>query len=491
MSKISIIGSGFSGLSAACFLAKQGHQVEVFEKNNSVGGRAQSFSANGFTFDMGPSWYWMPDVFERFFDQFGKKVEDYYTLKRLNPSYRVIFDKNESIDVPAHTSELYELFESIETGSGNKLRKFLDEASYKYEVGVKNLVYKPGMSPLEFVRLDVLKGALKLQLFSSIGKHIKDQFKDPKLRSILEFPSLFLGATPDNTPALYSLMNYADLALGTWYPMGGMHEIPKAMHSLAEELGVKFHFNAPVSEIVVQNGHAKSLISNSQDYTSDYIISAADYEHTESQLLPKSYQSYTSKYWNNRVLAPSALIYYLGINKKIDNLLHHNLFFDEDFPKHAEELYDQPQWPSKPLFYTCAPSKTDPSVAPEGKENIFILIPVAPDLKEKAETADYYLDIVLKRMEQYTGTDIKSHIEYKRAFTVKDFKKEYNSFKGNAYGLANTLMQTAFLKPKIKSRKISNLFYSGQLTVPGPGVPPALISGEVTANYLTSNYIKQ
>ncbi len=484
---MAVIGSGFAGLSTATFLAHQGHEVTVFEKNSTAGGRARSFSENGFTFDMGPSWYWMPDIFERYFGLFGKKVEDYYNLIRLDPSYRIFFPDDE-VDIPAGKQELYDLFESLEAGSAKKLEKFLKEAEFKYNIGINNLVHKPSLSPFEFINSEVISGVFRMQVFSSIGSHIHKNFKHPKLRSILEFPCLFLGGTPENTPALYSLMNYADLHLGTWYPMGGMVKIVEGMEKLAVEQGVSFKFDSPVKELVVDKDEISGVRINKELEEADFVVSGADYHHTETQLLDSSHRSYSEKFWNRQVMAPSALIYYLGIDKKVDGLLHHNLFFDEDFKDHAKELYDNPRWPSKPLFYACAPSKTDPHVAPEGKENIFILVPVAPGLKDSKEIRDKYLEVILDRMENRTSSNIRDHIVYKKSFSINDFKSEYNSFKGNAYGLANTLRQTAFLKPRIKSKKVKNLYYTGQLTVPGPGVPPALISGEVVANYVNKIY---
>ncbi len=488
MKSVAIIGSGFSGLSAAAFIQKNGYQATIYEKNEQIGGRARSFRAKGYTFDMGPSWYWMPDVFERFYQSFGKTTSDLYQLKRLSPSYRVIFNEDEHVDLPSNKEELYELFESIEPGSAVHLKDFLQEAQYKYEVGINQFVMMPSLSFTEFLRADILKGFFKLQLVTSIESHIRSKFKSPKLRSILEFPSLFLGATPKKTPALYSLMNYADMELGTWYPMGGMAKIGEGMNSIAEELGVSIKTNSGVEKIEVSPSKKGSIYVNGSKIEADAIISSADYHHTEQHLLNKTSQSYSEKYWDSRELAPSALIFYLGVNKKVKNLLHHNLFFDEDFNEHAKELYTTPKWPEKPLFYACVPSKTDPEVAPDGKENIFILIPLAADLKESEELKQKYLELVIKRMEKYTKDSIMEFIEYQRAFCVSDFKSEYNSFKGNAYGLANTLKQTAFLKPKIKSKRVNNLFYTGQLTVPGPGVPPAIISGEVVANYVINQF---
>lgn len=483
-----VVGSGFSGLSASSHLAKAGFDVQVFEKNTMTGGRAQQFRAEGYTFDMGPSWYWMPDVFDRYFASFGKKVSDYYRLKRLDPSYAVYFGKDHKMDIPADYAELRRLFETYEPGSGAALDKFLAEAEYKYEVGINDLVYKPGLSLTEFLDRRVIKGVFRLQLLSSLSAHVRKYFTNPYLIELLEFPVLFLGAMPNKTPALYSLMNYADIKLGTWYPENGMYDIVRAMTSLAEELGVQITCNAPVEKILTENGKATGVRVNGEDHHADVVISSADYHHTEQNLLAPEERNYSEKYWESRTMAPSSLLYYVGLNKKIDGILHHNLFFDTDFEKHAKEIYTTPAWPENPLFYVSATTKTDPGTAPEGCENLFILIPTAPGLKETPEIKEIYFQKVMDRMEDLLEQSIRKNVTFRRDFACTDFMSEYNSFKGNAYGLANTLKQTAVLKPSLKNKKISGLYYTGQLTVPGPGVPPSLISGKVVADEVSKAF---
>ena len=479
--KITVIGSGVAGLSAASFLAKQGNDVVLLEKNNTIGGRARKFEEQGFLFDMGPSWYWMPGVFERFYQQFGHTASDFYELKRLSPSYRVFWQDDTQDDVPSDLNAFYAWFEKLEPGSAGKLDKFLHEAAYKYEVGINDLVHKPSLSVTEFADIRIAKGAFKMHLFSSFSKYIRKYFKHPKIIELLEFPVLFLGAMPKDTPALYSLMNYADIKLGTWYPMGGMHKIIEAFEKIAIAQGVEIKTNAEVVGFEYKNQTIVGLKTKSGEYfETDYVVSGADYEHTD-QILAKGNSNYTKDYWESRLMAPSSLLFYLGVDKKVDGLLHHNLFFDEDFQQHAIEIYKEPKWPSKPLFYVCCPSKTDKSVAPEGKENIFLLMPLAPNVSDDEETREKYFNVMVNRLEARTKTNIREHILYKRSYCVQDFKDDYHAFKGNAYGLANTLRQTAFLKPKIKSKKIDNLYYTGQLTTPGPGVPPSIISGEVVA----------
>jgi len=486
--RVLVIGAGFAGLSAATSLADKGYDVTILEKNDMAGGRARVFQAEGFTFDMGPSWYWMPDVFDNYFARFGKKTADYYNLVRLDPSYSVIFSPTESVDLPAGLDNLENLFERFEPGSGPRLREFLKQAAYKYQVGMTNFVWKPSRSVTEFMSLKLLYDVTRLDVFQSFASHARKFFTHPRLLEIVEFPMLFLGATPENTPAMYSLMNYAEMAMGTWYPMGGMHEIVKGMVSLAEEKGVKILLDQTVLKIETANGTAKRVITTNGIFEADVIVAGADYNHVETALLADADRNYDDAYWSKRVMAPSSLLFYLGVNKRIPKLQHHNLFFDEDFKQHAQEIYETPQWPSKPLFYASAPSKTDPSVAPEGSENLFLLIPVAPGLADDDATRERYYNLIMDRLEAYVGEDIRSHVVYKRSYAHRDFKADYNAFKGNAYGLANTLKQTALLKPSLKNKRINNLFYTGQLTVPGPGVPPSLISGLVVADEVAKEF---
>lgn len=483
-----VIGSGFAGLSAATSLADKGFAVTLLEKNEMPGGRARIFQAEGFTFDMGPSWYWMPDVFETYFAHFGKKPSDYYRLVRLDPSYTVVFGPNEAVDLPADLTALKQLFEQMEPGSGARLDEFLKQAAYKYDVGIHKFVWKPSRSITEFMSPKLLYDVMRLDVFQSFASHVRKFFSNPRLLQLVEFPILFLGATAENTPAMYSLMNYAEMTMGTWYPMGGMHEIVKGMVSLAEEKGVKILLNHTVQHIEVTDRSARRVITDKGTFEADVIVAGADYNHIETSLVDPQYRNYDDSYWQKRVMAPSSLLFYLGVNRRIPRLRHHNLFFDEDFTLHAQEIYETPQWPSRPLFYVSAPSVTDPSVSPPDCENLFILIPVAPDLNDPEEVREKYFNMVMERLETYTGVPIRNHLIYKRSYAHRDFKSDYNAFRGNAYGLANTLFQTAFLKPALKNKRLNNLFYTGQLTVPGPGVPPSLISGLVVADEVAKDF---
>lgn len=486
---IVVIGAGFAGLAAAAFLGKAGYRVTLVDKHDQAGGRARYWEKDGFRFDMGPSWYWMPDVFESFFAQFGKSVSDFYDLKRLDPGYRVFFGEQEGeVDISADLEKIKATFEAIEPGSAKQLATFLKQAEYKYRVGMSEYVHRPSHNIGEFIDFRLIRESFNIQMFRSMSSHVREFFSNPKLIQILEFPVLFLGATPQKIPALYSMMNHADLVLGTWYPMGGMHKIVEGMVAVAEANGVKLQLGTEVQQIVVEGRKATKVLTSQGEIQADLVVAGSDYQHTDQQLLEAPYRNYSPQYWENRVMSPSSLLFYLGINKKLNGLLHHNLFFDEDFGLHAKEIYQTPKWPTKPLFYASLPSQTDPSVAPEGQENMFLLIPLAPGLQDDVAQRERYYNIVMDRLESLTRQPIREHVILKRSYAMNDFEKDYHSFKGNAYGLANTLMQTAFFKPKLKAKKVDNLYFTGQLTVPGPGVPPSLISGEIVAKEVIKHF---
>jgi len=485
--KVAIIGSGFSGLSAAAYAAKAGHEVHVFEKHDQPGGRARQFTTEqGFVFDMGPSWYWMPDIMEDFFADFGYKTSDFFDLISLNPQFEMIFS-DEKMNIPENFEDLKKLFETIEKGAGVQLEKFMQSAKYKYEVGMKDFVTKPSHSWLEFVSPKIAKSALKLNLLTNFRSYVGSYFKDEKLRMLMEFPVIFLGASPKNIPALYSLMNYGGYVLGTHYPKGGFYQLVLAMQQVAEKQGAIFHFNKTVEKINTSHNKITSLQINGENIAFDTVIASSDYHHTET-LLEERLRNYTEEYWQSRTFAPSSLIFYLGINQTLPNLKHHTLFFENDLDEHIDCIYGEKKWPENPLFYACCPSKTDKSVAPKGKENLFLLMPLAIGIQDDETNREKYLAEMLSRIEKHTGMiGLASKIEYQRSYCVTDFVQDYNAYGGNAYGLANTLKQTAVLKPKIRNKKVTNLFYTGQLTVPGPGVPPSIISGKIVANEVTKS----
>ncbi len=479
MTEALVIGAGFSGLSAACYLAKAGYQVTVLEKNDTPGGRARQLARNGFVFDMGPTWYWMPDIFERFFADFGKTPSDYYTLTRLNPSYQVYFSAEEHYTLSAHRDELLATFEKIEPGSSRFINDYLAKADRYYHAAVNDIIYRPGQSFRELITPETV---LNLRSFTtSLSRHVRAHIKNDQLARILEFPVLFLGAQPADTPLFYALMNYADMVLGTWYVSGGMYQVVNAMVRLCRELGVKIKTSTPVDEILTNNHRTIGIRSLGKTIPADLIISTADYQHSET-LLDASARNYPSRYWHRKVFAPSALLYYVGFSKKLERVSHHTLFFDTPFEPHARAIYKEPAWPDNPLFYGSFPSITDPDIAPDGKECGIFLIPVATGLEDdNRERREAYFETILQRMEKLTGQPLRASVEFCHSYGLSNFRNDYHAFQGNAYGMANTLKQTAFLRPSVENKKIRNLFYAGHLTVPGPGVPPALISGKIAA----------
>lgn len=493
MSKeIIVIGAGFAGLSAAASLAQKGHAVTVVEKNAEPGGRARVWKQDGFTFDMGPSFYWMPDVFERFFARFGQKATDHYDLVRLDPSYKVVFGAGEDWTVPAGRAALRDFFEGKEPGAAAALDRFLAEAKLKYDLGMGELVYRPSLNWMEYANPGVIGGLFKTKVFRSLRKHVQAHFKHPHLCSLMEFPVLFLGAAPQNTPALYSLMNYADLELGTWYPMGGMGRVVEAMVDVARQQGVQFRMNEAVERIELDGDHhVTGVRTTSKTLPAEIVVAGADYHHVEQELLPAADRRYSESYWKQRTMAPSSLLFFLGLDRKLDRLAHHTLFFDEPLDLHSSEIYEKPEWPSRPLFYASCASKTDPGAAPAGHENLVILIPIAPGLEDHESIREQYFNIVMERLGRQLGFDPRPHVVLKRSYCINDLQADYNAFRGNAYGLANTMMQTGPLRPSMKSRKVKGLYFTGQLTVPGPGVPPALISGQVVADLIEKETSRQ
>jgi phytoene desaturase len=429
---------------------------------------------------MGPSWYWMRDIMDDFFRDFGYTTQDFFELVSLNPQFEMIFSEGR-LAIPESYSDLKNLFESIEPGAGIQLDRFMQSAKYKYQVGMQDFVNKPCHHWSEFFSFKIIKSALRLDLLTNFRQYVSRYFTDARLRVLMEFPVIFLGASPKQIPALYSMMNYGGYVLGTWYPMGGFYQLVLAMQNVAERQGATFHFNHTAEKIYAENGSIRHLTINGENYPFDAVVAASDYHHTET-LLPVKQRNYPEKYWQGRILAPSSLIYYLGIKERIPKLVHHTLFFENDLDAHIDSIYKTKKWPEKPLFYVCCPSKTDPSVAPPSCENLFLLMPLAPGITDEEETRETYLKEMLGRIEKHTGIrGLQSKIEYKKSYCVRDFIQDYNAYQGNAYGLANTLSQTAVLKPKIRNQSIKNLYYTGQLTVPGPGVPPAIISGKIVA----------
>ncbi len=478
---IVVIGAGFGGLSAATLLAKNGHQVTVLEQHEMVGGRARVWKDAGFSFDMGPSWYMMPEIYERWFAQFGKTPSDYYQLSRLDPSYRAYFGVDDKVDMPANVEETYKLFESIEPGAGKKLEEYLAQAKYQYDVSMTDFIYKDFNSIFDFFNKRMMTEGRKLHVFEKLSSFTKRYFKNERLRKLLEYSMVFLGGAPDNTPALYSVINHADLNLGVWYPQGGFGAVAHGFQQLAEELGVKFEFNKTVTGFNYADGKITTVKTSDGDFECDLVVANADYHFVDQQLLEPSYRDYSPGWWKRRVVAPSAFIVYVGLDKRVGGLLHHTLFLDQDWTEHFNTIFNKPDWPNQPSFYLCAPSLTDKSVAPEGGENLFFLAPVASGLEDSEEVHDRLKNNLYDRLEKITGQTIRDNIVTERVFSLKDFSGDYNAFQGTGLGLAHTLMQTAYFRPRMRSKKLENLYYVGHHTQPGVGVPMVVISGQIVA----------
>jgi phytoene desaturase len=484
MTSVIVIGAGFSGLAAACHLAKGGAEVTLVERHDQAGGRARVWREGGYTFDMGPSWYWMPDLFERFFRDFGYQISDLYELKRLDPSYRVIWPGGDAWDIPAGLRALRQMFEAREAGAGAQLDRFVEETRYIYRAAYEDYLFRPSVSFFEFVDPRLVVELARLRMLRSMSNYARSFFKDEHLARLVEWPVLFLGASAEETSAMYSLMSYADMALGTWYPMGGMNRIIEGMVRVATELGVTIKLNTRVERILVERGRAAGVMTEHGALKADAVLASADYHHVESVMLPPEHRQYSERSWEKRVMSPSSLLYYLGVEGEVGELPHHTLFFDEALAPHMDAVYKAPRWPEAPLFYVCAPSVTDPSVAPDGCHNLFLLIPLAPGLEDSDEAREATYQRVMARLEAHVGAPLRERVKVKRSYAMRDFEADYGAFKGNAYGMANTLLQTGPLKPKLRSEKLPGLYFAGQLTVPGPGMPPSLVSGELSARLL-------
>lgn len=480
--KVIIVGSGIGGLATACLLAKRGYEVKVIEKNEMLGGRASVFEAQGYRFDMGPSWYLMPDVFEHFFKLVGENIHDYLKLTKLGPSYRVFFkDENKSVDCYSDLNKDLSTVEQLETGAAAALKKYLKLSEYQYNIAINNFMYKNYDSWWDFINWRSAIEGSKLSVFQPMHKYVRKFFHSEWMQKIMQYQLVFLGSSPYNTPALYNIMSHIDFNMGVFYPQGGIYEIIKALERIGKKLQVQYQLQTSIKEIVVKAGKAIGVIKENGEFEeADIVISNADIQHTETQLVPKEWRSFSEAYWAKKILAPSGFILYLGINGKLPNLVHHNLIFSKDWQTNFDQIFAKPQLPSDPSFYVCVPSKTDSTVAPVGKENVFVLVPIAAGLElTDTDLANYKEKILNTMSETMNIPDLKDRIEYERIFAVQDFKDRYNSFQGSALGLAHTFNQTAIFRPNNVSKKVANLYYVGASTNPGIGMPICLISAEL------------
>jgi phytoene desaturase len=481
---VAVVGSGFGGLSTACYLADAGFDVTVLEKNDGLGGRASVLEAEGFKFDMGPSWYLMPDVFERFFDHFGHAPEDFYDLERLDPHYRIFFKDGDTVDITADREEMYDLFDSYEQGAGDALAEYLDTSEEHYGVAMEQFIYEDRPRLRDWVDLDVMRAApIGLQLLGTMDDYVADYFENPKLRQIMQYTLVFLGGAPTNTPAIYNMMSHVDFNLGVYYPENGLQSVVDACVELGEGMGVEYVTGAEVTEILNRRD-GFTVESEAGAFDVDYVVSNADYAHTERELLPEHERQYDDDYWESRTYSPSAFLLYLGVEGDVEPLEHHTLVLPTDWDPHFEQIFDDPAWPEDPAYYLCVPSKTDDSVAPEGHSNLFALVPIAPGLDDTEAVRTWYRDLVLDDVAEHTGVELRDRIVFEEQFSVSEFADRYNSMQGTALGLAHTLRQTALFRPSRRSEASPGLYYTGSYTTPGIGVPMCLISGEHTANAL-------
>ena len=479
--KVVIIGAGFAGLTTAALLAQKGFKVTVLEKNHEPGGRAITYKEKGFVFDMGPSWYLMPEAFERYFQFFNKQPGDYYDLVQLDTSYRVFYGKDDYVDVAGKLKNNTALFDHFEKNGFAKAQKYLDLAAYQYKVAVKTFLYRDYKKISEFLNGKLILEGIKLKIFQSVDKLVSRFFTSDKIKKIMEYTMVFIGGSPKQTPAFYSLMSHIDLNLGVWYPLGGICKVAEALFQLGEEQGVEFKFNHAVNKIIVDKSQAQSVETQQGSFPADIIIANADYVHTEQDLLDKQYRSYTPGYWKSKVISPSAFIIYMGLNKKLKNIRHHNLYFHDKWDEHFDTIFKHKSWPDKFSYYVSAPSITDNTIAPKDCENLFFLIPVAAGLNDTNEMREIMYNKVLDHFEELIGQKIRENIIVNKIFSQRDFIGSYNSYQGSAFSLAHTLMQTAVFRPARKSKKVKNLYFTGQYTHPGVGIPMAFICGELTA----------
>jgi phytoene desaturase len=479
-----VIGSGFGGLSTACYLADAGADVTVLEKNEQLGGRASVMEEDGFRFDMGPSWYLMPDVFETFFGHFGRSPEEYYTLERLDPHYRIFFKDGDRVDMTPDIDANKATFEEYEPGASEAFEEYLTKSERNYEIGMEHFVYEHRDRLRDFVDTDVLRHSWGLSLIGSMQDHVEDYFDHPKLQQIMQYTLVFLGGSPTNTPALYNLMSHVDFNLGVYYPDGGMGAVVDGIVELGSELGVEYETDASVTEIAGRRGGFAVRTEAGAEYLTDRVVSNADMAHTEQELLPPEKRQYDDDYWESRTYAPSAFLLYLGVEGEVEELAHHTLVLPTDWNEHFEQIFDDPAWPEDPAYYLCVPSETDDTVAPEGHSNLFALVPIAAGLEDTPELRSQYRDLVIDDIAENTDTDLHDRIVFEETFSVDDFASRYNSFQGTALGMAHTLRQTAPFRPGHTSSEVPGLYYTGSFTTPGIGVPMCLISGLLTAEVM-------
>ena len=483
---ILIVGAGIGGLSLAAILADAGKDVTIIEKNSTPGGRARVYQEKGYTFDMGPSWYIMPDIYEKFFQELGLSIEDCYDLVRIDPSYRIFFKNREQIDVSSKIEENIELFGKMEENGGEKLRRYLEKAGRDYRIAVDELLMRDYDQLRNLIDGKLIREGLKLPLFGNIDDYISGIFSSEEAKRVLEYSIGFIGGSPRNTPSIYYIMNHVDLKLGVWYPMGGIGKVVEKLYELCVEKGVKFKFDEIVTKVLSENGKAIGVETSKGVYKSDRVVINADYPFAELNLLDETERTYETKYWESKLFAPSALVIYIGLMRKLNNLEHHNLYLAGDWSLGFNTLYDlnDPEWPGNVSYYVNVTSRTDPSVAPKNGETVFILIPTPDDFEDTPESREALYRKIVGHIEETMGEEIIGNEVVKSIFGPNDFVQDYNAYKGTSLGLVHTLTQSAIFRPSHRSKKLKNLYYNGHYTHPGIGVPLVLISSQILAKTL-------
>jgi len=508
--RVVVIGGGIAGLATAALLAARGHSVDLLEKNDELGGRVGSFERDGFRFDTGASWYLMPEVFEHFFSLLGTSADEELDLTVLDPSYRVFFeDHPEPVDVRPDRAHNRALFESLEPGAGARFDAYLTSAEETYDVALRRFLYSNFDSPSAFLHPDVVRRtpALTRLLTRSLGSHVAGSFSDNRLRQLLGYPAVFLGSSPSRAPSMYHLMSRLDLGDRVLYPQGGFTRLIEVIARLAERHGARLHTGTPVTGILTRDGSRGGRpqvtgVEHVEDggrrtLPADVVVGAADLHHLETALLPGSLQTHPPKVWRRRSPGPGAVLAMLGVEGRLPQLAHHSLFFTADWDRNFGDIFGhRSRIPDPASIYVCKPSATDPTVAPDGCENLFVLIPVPADVAigsggddgRGSEAVEQAADAAIGQLAAWSGVpDLPNRIRVRHTVGPEDFARSYNSWRGGALGLEHTLRQSAFLRPGNVSSKVDGLLYAGASTVPGVGLPMCLISAELVLKRLTGD----
>lgn len=511
--RIVVIGGGVAGLATATLLAADGHDVELVEKNPDLGGRAGSWAHSGFRFDTGPSWWLMPEVFDHFFRLVGTSTEQRLDLRSLDPAYRVFFEGDaDPIDITADVDLNRKVFESVEPGAGAALDDYLTSARRVYDLAVQRFLYTNFDSAAAYLGPTVLRNAPELTrlLLRTLDRFIAERFTDRRLRQILGYPAVFLGSSPDRTPAMYHLMSWLDIADGVRYPVGGFTTLVDALAAVALEHGVRVHTSTTAVAIEttprrrltgplgrrasVRGVRVRDDDGDERTIDADVVVGATDLHHVETRLLPARLRTFGEKWWDRAVSGPGSVLVFLGVRGELPHLAHHSLFFTEDWTTNFDAIFESPtRVPDPASIYVCRPSATDPSVAPAGHENLFILVPVPadPDLGAGGEdghgdaTVERIADRAIALVADWAGVpDLAERIAVRRTVGPADFVTDVNAWSGGALGPAHTLRQSAFFRATNRSRKVDGLYYAGHSTTPGIGLPMCLISAELVRKRL-------